>query len=50
LAAHGQIATVAQPPIAADIHQAPDIGLHLAPQVTLDSIFAVNHLTQRSNF
>jgi hypothetical protein len=49
LTTHGQIAAMTQPTVTPDVYQAPDVLLHFAPQVTLDLILSVNHLTQRSD-
>src|SRR5260370_9085034 len=38
LAVHGQAAPVPQALVAADLDLSPDVGLHLAPQVTLDLV------------
>jgi len=40
---------MAQSPIAANIYQASDIRLHLAPQISLNLVATANDLTQRSN-
>ncbi len=46
---HWQIAAVTQTSITSNIYQAPDVHLHLTPQITLDLILAVNNLAQGSN-
>src|SRR6516165_9198648 len=44
LAPHRQPLAVAQPAVAAEIHQALDVHRHLPPQVALDRVFAVDQL------
>jgi hypothetical protein len=45
-AAHRQVAPVADAPVAADLLQALDVHRHLAPQIALDPVVAVDDLTQ----
>jgi len=44
LAAHRQPATMAQPAIAAEVHQPLDVHRDFTPQVALDAVFAVDQL------
>src|SRR6056297_2139480 len=50
LAAHGQVAAMAQAAIAAEIHQPLDVHLHLAAQVTFDRQVGVDMFADRQNF
>src|SRR5579875_1488438 len=45
LPVHGQVATVANAPVAVDLDQPLNVLSHLAPQVALDDVLAVDHLT-----
>ncbi len=47
---HGQIAAMTQPAITPNVYQAANVLLQLAPQITLDLILTVDHLTQCSDF
>src|SRR5262245_53446722 len=44
LAAHGQAAAVAEPPVAADVHEQLDVLRHLAAEVALHLVVALDHL------
>src|SRR4029077_1455280 len=46
LSAHRQVAPMPDAAVGADIHQALDVLAHLAPQVSLDLVAAVDDLTQ----
>src|SRR5215472_14052256 len=46
LAVHGQPTPVADALIAPDLHLAPDVGLHLTAQITLDLVGGVDPVTQ----
>src|SRR5690554_1924420 len=46
LTANGQAATVTQAAVATDIHEALDVQLDLAPQVTLDLVLLLHHATE----
>src|SRR5262249_21710384 len=45
LATHGEVASVPQPPIAAEIHQALDATGHVAAEVALDLVPSIDHAT-----
>src|SRR6266511_4510858 len=50
LAAHRHPLAVAQPTVAGNIHQALDIQLNLAAQITLNAIFTVDHVADAPDF
>src|SRR5215470_3986929 len=50
LAADRQVAAMAQAAVAAEILQPLDVELDLAPQVALDDVVAVDHLTDLQHF
>jgi hypothetical protein len=49
LAANGKPTTVAEAAIAADFHEALDVEVYLAAQVTLDGILAVDELPESAH-
>ena len=50
LTMHRQAAAMAQPTLAAQVHEPLDVHRHLAPQVALDAVILVNHLAQLQHF
>ena len=50
LAAHGQLAPVAKPTVAAKIHQALDVNRNLAAKIALDHVIAVDRLANLQDF
>ena len=50
LAAHGQLAPVAKPTVAAKIHQALDVDRNFAAKIALDHVIAVDRLANLQDF
>src|SRR5262245_25981113 len=50
LPAHRQATAVPQPAVAAEVHQPLDVELHLAPEVALHQVIAVDHLADVQHF
>src|ERR1035438_37698 len=48
LPVHRKPATMTDPLVAADLNLPPDVGLHLAAQVTLDLVGGADHVVQRA--